>query len=259
MFQPFRIVMSLVRRDYAVQYAGTSLGIAWVIIQYLFQIALFWLIFGVLFKAVMPVKAGMVATESDYLGYLLGGMGLWLPLSEMMLRSCGILVENRSLIRRTAIGMRGFLYLPLAQSILHYLIIMSVIVAIGVVRGRLAATFPLAILLGIFVLVFFSGWAFVLARIGVILKDVSPLMRLFLQIVFWSTPLVYPAFSNWNHIFSLNPLHGMAMSHRFLLYNSHFVFTDAINVWVLAGFVGLSLIVFIVSAMRMGPLVADHL
>ena len=66
-----RIILSLVRRDYAVQYAGTALGFTWVLVQYLFQILLFFLIFGVLLRQAMPGRLDAVSGGAgDYLSYL---------------------------------------------------------------------------------------------------------------------------------------------------------------------------------------------
>ena len=259
LLQSWRIVLSLVRRDYAVQYAGTLLGVLWVLVQYLFQIALFWLIFGYLFAAALPTRGARLMASGDYLVFLLSGMGLWLPLSEMLLRSCGILVDNRSLIRRTAIGMTGFLRLPLAEAWLHYGLIMIPILGIFWLRGALVWSAFLGVAFGMLVILFFSGWAFVLARIGVILKDVTPLMRLALQLVFWGTPIIYPPPSSLDGFFRWNPLHGIIGLYRALLLGD----ADSIGLYLrmpgLIFFLAASLPVFFLSSRRMGRLVADHL
>ncbi|MEQ9367075.1 MAG: ABC transporter permease [Leptospirales bacterium] len=220
------LILSLVRRDYAVQFAGTALGIVWVLVQYIFQIGIFFLIFGVILpQAPGAAEAGggklaaFTAGRADYLSFLLGGMCLWLPLSEMLLRSCSILADNRGLIRRTGLGLRGFLWVPVFEGLIHYALIFGIVAAVGFARGVLSPLFPLAFLGGSLVLLLFSGWAFIFARISILLKDVSPLMRLIFQIAFWLTPIVYVVSLDWMRYFAWNPLTGILETHRRLLFS----------------------------------------
>lgn len=260
MIQNWKIALSLVRRDYAVQYAGTMLGIVWVLVQYIFQIALYWLIFGFILKATMPAKWSLLAGQGDYLSYLLGGMLLWLPLAEMLQRSGGILVDNRNLIRRTAIGLHGFLRLPLVEAILHYVLISLPVLVLLAARGHLQwSSAPLAIVLGVCTLIFFSGWSAVLARVSVILRDVSPLLGLCLQILFWLTPLVYVVPESLHDYFLWNPFFALTQLHRALLLGGS---VDLLAILVSPGLVGLVLIsmpIFWLSRHRLEPLVGDHL
>ena len=255
------VIASLVRRDYAVQFAGTSLGIVWVLARYVFQIALFYVIFGYVLQAALPEKADALtrAGEGDYLSYLLGAMCLWLPLSEMLLRSCGILSENRALIRRTSVGMHGFLWVPVVQAWLHYTLIFAAVSAIGLVRGTLSACAPLAFLAGLAILLSFAGWAFILARVSVLLRDVSPLMELVLQIVFWSTPIVYAVGPDLLWLFGWNPLYPLISLHRMLLFESDWPFRTLTEMPGLLLLAGLALPAFTLSARRLAHLVVDHL
>ena len=256
-----RIILSLVRRDYAVQYAGTALGFTWVLVQYLFQILLFFLIFGVLLRQAMPGRLDAVSGGAgDYLSYLLGGMCLWLPLSEMFLRACGILSENRALVRRTAVGLGGFLWVPVVQALFHYALIVVPVLLVGVVRGSAGPSSPLAVLLGFGLIFCLSGWSIILARVSVLLRDLSPLLRLLLQILFWMTPIVYVAPDWMIPYFNWNPLFGLVALHRDLLFPA--ALSLEVDSGALAGvawFAGFSLIAYALSARRLNALVVDHL
>lgn len=270
-----RLTLSLVRRDYAVQFAGTSLGIAWVLIQYAFQIAVFFLIFGVILGDALsggasPAPAGtraevLAAGTGDYLAYLLGGMALWLPLSEMLLRSCSILADNRSLVRRTNLGMRGFLRVPVYEGLIHYALIFAIVAGVSMMRGGLAWTAPLALLFGALILVSLRGWAFILARVSVILKDVSPLLRLLFQVLFWLTPIVYTAGLAGRHAawFYANPLHGVLEVHRVLLFGTPaqaFAVGGDVNLWIAPLiFTAFSALAYGIAALRLEAVAADQL
>ena len=247
----------MVRRDYAVQYAGTALGFTWVLVQYLFQILLFFLIFGVLLRQAMPDRLDAVSSGAgDYLSYLLGGMCLWLPLSEMLLRACGILSENRALVRRTAVGLGGFLWVPVVQALFHYALIVVPVLLVGLVRGVAGPSSALAILFGVALILCFSGWSIILARVSVLLRDLSPL----LQIFFWMTPIVYVAPDWMVPYFNWNPMFGLVALHRDLLFPAALPLeVDSGALAGVAWFSGFSLIAYALSARRLNALVVDHL
>lgn len=246
-----RLILSLVRRDYAIQYAGTALGLVWLLVRYSFQIGIFLFVFGLLFGDSMRVAPG-----SDYLSFLLGGMTLWLPLSEMILRSAGILVDNRALIRRTSVGADAFLWIPVVQSLFQY-IILSLLAGAGLlVRGSLSPMFPLALLFGLAVILVFSGWGFFLARVSVLLKDTTPLLGILLQVVFWSTPIAYAAPASWARFFLWHPLAGMMAVHRALFSGGPMEFDVLLGGGV---FLLVSLPVYFISSRRLRTIVGDQL
>lgn len=255
-FANLSLVYSLVRRDYALQYAGTALGLVWLLMQYAFQVALFFFIFGFLIDA--AARPG--PADADYLLYLLGGMALWLPLAEMLLRGCGILAENRQVIRRTTVGARLLLWVPVVEAMLHYLLLFALICGAALLRGATFAA-PLqlgaALLLGLAALLFFGGWTFLLARVGIIFKDVSPLMRLLLQIVFWSTPIVYAVPDRLAELFAYHPVHVLVALHRELLFGISAGALPPLNGLALLGVV--SLPVFFLSGRNLHELVVDQL
>lgn len=252
------VVLRLVKRDYAVQYAGTGLGILWLLVQYVFQIAVFFLIFGVF----LPGGRSAGSAPHDFLFYLLGGMTLWMPLSEMLQRSGSILYDNRALVRRTAVGLRLFLWIPLLQSFLHYLILALPILLAGFFRGVDSTLWPLGLLWGLFVLLFFSGWSILLARISILIKDVSPVMRLLLQVLFWITPIAYRLPERLLPYMRWNPLYGVVELHRRLLFQTGSVGLADIATLLfpsVALFAAFSLAVYALSRIRLKTIIVDQL
>jgi len=72
-----RICLSLTRRDYAIQFAGTLLGLIWLIAQYAFQIGIFFVIFGFIIKAgTLPGKSAMGGALAFFRGLGLSARSL---------------------------------------------------------------------------------------------------------------------------------------------------------------------------------------
>lgn len=250
----YRLLLALVRRDYAVQFAGTSLGIAWLFIQYIFQIAVFYVIFGFLLGG---GKVSLGPASGDYLVYLLTGMCLWMPLSDMLIRSGSILSENRALIRRTSVSADLFARVPFIQAVLHYLLLVLIVAPIAYARSALSPLFFLAIPVGLATLWFFSGWALIFARMSIILKDVSPILRLVLQVVFWCTPFVYTVPTKWLGLLGWNPLFGPLEWHRALF--SATPLPDGGAAFGAAALMIGSIPLFALATYRLGTITADHL
>lgn len=250
------LLSAFARRDYAVQFAGTSLGILWPIIQYVFQVAIFYIIFGFLFSQMELPGRGI--DGMDYLSYLLGGMAVWLPVSEMLLRSCSILTENRSLIRRTDTGYNVFLRIPVFQAFIHYSLITALVIILGLLRGTLQSTALIALPIGFTVILFMAGWAFILARISVILKDLTPVLRMLLQVAFWATPIVYFIPEDVQSIWQWNPFYHFVYLHRNLLFLTEQSYLLP-EVYKIIGFIAISLLAFYLSRFRLNEVIQDQI
>ncbi|MBU44318.1 MAG: hypothetical protein CMN76_13940 [Spirochaetaceae bacterium] len=264
---PFRsrlqMLIALTHRDYVVQFAGAGLGIGWLFVQYLFQIALFYLIFGVVLGGGVDDSLGLESrrmTGPGFLNYLLGAMTLWLPLSEMILRSGAILSENRALIRRTPGAMEAMSYIPLAQAFLHFTIlaIPAYLVAAFSEPKGLGPLFPLSYITGLAFLLICFPLCLYLQRVSVLLKDLSPILRLALQILFWSTPMVYLIQdAEVLQIMSWNPLFCMVDIQRYLSYAMPLQQVSAMPGLLLL--VPISLIAGFLSRIRLKEVCADFL
>ncbi len=254
-FKKLTLLVVLVRRDYTLQFAGTAAGVAWLVIQYLFQIGIFYVIFGL----VLPDGNGRAAGGSyDYFSYLLSGMILWLPLSESMIRSCAILDDNRPLIKRTRLGMELFQWIPIMRGIVQYLVLYIPVVVIIYFRGELALSSPAALLFGIASMILLAGWNFILSRLSILLKDLTSVMRLATQLLFWATPVVYTIPERWVPIFRWNPIYAILRFHRFLLIRNEPPLSG--GEWVgLLLFAFFSAAAYTISARRLNIVVADNL
>lgn len=247
---PSRIttLLALIRRDYAVQYAGMGLGLAWLFINYAMQIGVFYLVIG----------RGLYADQDDYAARLLSGMALWIPLSEMLMRSGSILSENRVLIRRTNTGRELFVWIPIVQALFHYLLLSIPLSLILSLSGG-SLSLPSALLSlpgGLFggwaALLIVSPWALILARLAVILRDLTPLLRPLLQILFWLTPIAYlPA--SWSH---MNPLTYLLALHGSLFAGLPVPESGALSFAIA---LLITLMAAVISSFRLNRIVEDHL
>ncbi|TGL87969.1 ABC transporter permease [Leptospira congkakensis] len=193
------ILWALVRRDYALQYAGSFLGISWMFLQNLVLISMYALVFLVL-------NLKTPSTQEDFTAYLLTGLLYWIPIQELLVRGTGILTDNRTLLKRSSLGIDLFLWIPYVQFLIHSLITSIPVFLYLAYSGKLNLS---GVALGYLVLVLSGLYLMLLlhylSRLNILLKDISPLIRLVSQVVFWGIPvLYYPKgyLKEWN---GLNP------------------------------------------------------
>ncbi len=214
MLKNLPILWILVRRDYALQFAGSALGISWMLVQNLSIILIYTIVFLFLHLKGNPESA------VDFIGYAFSGLLFWVPLQEYMIRGTSILTENRQLIKRSPLGPEIFLWIPFVQMLIHFLVTaIPVLIVLGIFGKLNVILFPLSILVistvGI-LLSFVQGY---LARANVILRDITPLIRLISQFFFWSLPILYLSSGFLHSINVWNPLNFPLEVFRSVLLN----------------------------------------
>ncbi|AJR15026.1 ABC transporter permease [Leptospira interrogans] len=251
MLKNLPILWILVRRDYALQFAGSALGISWMLVQNLSLILIYTIVFLFIHLKGNPESA------SDFIGYTFSGLLFWIPLQEYIIRGTSILTENRQLIKRSPLGPEIFLWIPYIQMLIHFTVTaVPVLVVLGILGKLNLVLFPISIFIMFvvgYLLSFIQGY---LARANVILRDITPLIRLISQFFFWSLPILYVSSGFLYSINIWNPLNFPLELFRFCLLN------DLIPVFHWKEFIP-SLIVFpligVLSRSKFHSVILDHL
>ncbi len=212
--EQFFIVWALTKRDYAIQFAGSTLGFLWVILQSITFILLYlFLLTG------LGLHSGVRSSSTSY---VITGILFWLPLQECILRGTVILTENRQLLKKTGLGIEKFLQVPLLQMLVHFLILsvpsFLVLYFINELNWKIC--------------IFSVAWYFVviafvypilsyLSRANVLLRDISPILRLFIQVFFWASPIIYFPPNSLQPYLSLNPIFGFLEVFRYLVIQNY--------------------------------------
>lgn len=250
-FLQIRILLVLVRRDYALQYAGSALGLTWMFLQNLSLILVYTIVFYFL-----GIRSGG-GDAREYFAHVLSGLLFWIPLQEFLIRGTGILTDNRQLIKRSPLGPEIFLWIPFTQFLLHWAITSVPILIFLFWLGKVNI---LGVLLS-FVCMVLTGLYLVcvqnyLARINIILRDISPLVRLLTQFLFWGLPIVYEskgALGKWN---VFNPFFFPLETFRSALligYESRAGFVEFLPfLFLFAG-------ILLLSRSKLNQIVLDHL
>jgi lipopolysaccharide transport system permease protein len=180
-----KLMTSMVRRDILSRYRGSFGGSWWTILNPLLLMATYYFVFGRVLKT--KFEGG------SYVLYFLCGILPWLAFSEAVGRSPSIMLEYRSFVKK--------LVFPLETLPINLVISGVVTEAIGLVIFTLGLLYarhglPLSVLwlplLMVPQLLFTVGICWILAAMGVFLRDLGQILGFVLTAWFFLTPICYP-------------------------------------------------------------------
>jgi lipopolysaccharide transport system permease protein len=239
---PWRLdlVISLTKRELAARYKGSALGIIWAILTPVVMIAIFTIIFAGIFKA----KFGVNNSQWDYALYLFCGLLPWNAFQEALSLSSNAIVARANLVKRVVFPLET---LPVAQTlaaIANQLFgTLALLLGIVLIRHELHATTLYLPLLLIPQFVATVGGAWLLASLGVFIRDIVQGITLLLMAWMYLTPIIYPETivpEAYRPIVNLNPFTPLIRSYRLILLDG------AMPDWPgLAYFAGFALAVFL--------------
>jgi lipopolysaccharide transport system permease protein len=189
-------------RDVKVRYKQTIIGVAWVLLQPLALMAVFWLLFGRISQ--------MPSNGVPYPLYVLAALVPWQFFSRVISESTNSLITDQRLITRVyfprlvvpiATALTGFVDFSLAMCL-----VILLMVWFGIVPGGAFLFLPIVLLL---MLAAALGMGFWLSALNVEYRDVMHAVPFLVQFWFFATPVLYATSllpDSWRWIFSLNPM-----------------------------------------------------
>jgi lipopolysaccharide transport system permease protein len=210
----FELILSLAKRELGARYKGSALGILWAALTPIVMIAIFTIIFAGIFKA----KFGASNSSWDYALYLFCGLLPWNAFQESAQLSSTTIVGHANLVKRVVFPLET---LPVSQTlaaIANQLFgTTALLIAELIVRHEIhATTFLLPVLL-IPQFIATLGAAWLLASLGVFVRDIVQGISLFLMAWLYMTPIIYPESmvpQRFRLLISLNPFTALVRSYR---------------------------------------------
>ncbi|MFL6333854.1 MAG: ABC transporter permease [Pyrinomonadaceae bacterium] len=210
----FDLIWPLARRMTLARYRGSALGLLWALLTPAVMIAVFTFIFAGLFGARFTEKG----TPWEYALYLFCGLLPWTAFSETLLQSAGIVVAHANLVKRVVFPLET---LPVAQALASLVTQLfgtaALLVATLLIRGELHASSLWLFVLLVPQLLFTLGGAWLVASLGVFVRDTSQVLGLVLMAWMYLTPIIYPEQvvpARFRPALELNPFTPLVRSYR---------------------------------------------
>lgn len=176
---------SLVRLDLDTRYRHSFFGIGWSLLRPMAMTAVFCVVFGKLFNLSL----------AEYAPHLIVGMTVWQFFTESLVVGCNTFTAGAAYIRQQQIPLAIFPLRTALATAFHSLIALGM--AIGVswfFKGSLDPVAMLSLIPAI-VILFLLSWclAIVSGFAFTHFPDTSHLLEIGLQVLFYATPILYPA------------------------------------------------------------------
>lgn len=184
------MVRAISERDLRARYTGSFLGPLWLVLQPLSMI----LIYTVVFSQVM--QARLPGTQSGAFGYsvfVCAGLISWGLFTEICQRTKGVFLEHANLIKKVYFPKLVLLIPVVVVAVFNFLVLSGLyfifLLLVGAWPGW--AVFSALPVLATLIAVALS-LGLLAAVLNVFLRDVGQVIDIGLQLLFWSTPIVYP-------------------------------------------------------------------
>jgi len=208
------LIFSFTKRELLGRYKGSALGIVWAILTPIVMIAIFTLIFAGIFGA----RFGVTDSHWDYAVYLFCGLLPWTMFQESVQQSASTIVVHSNLVKRVVFPLET---LPAAQVFAalasQMFATIALLIAAIVVRQRLELSAIWLPVLLIPQIIFALGAAWLVASLGVYLRDIAQGITLLLMAWMYLTPIIYPESivpDRLRTFIDLNPFTPLVRSYR---------------------------------------------
>lgn len=227
------LLVNLVLRDLRSRYKRSALGWAWSLINPLATIFIFWVVFSTFLKVQPPT--GDPSGLKSFVLFLVCGLLPYRFLADSMQTSVDTLLGNANLVKKVYFPRELLVVSAVGALVVTFLIELGVFSVVLVGFGNMVLPWlPVVLLLVAIEVCFTLGIALVLAPLNVYLRDTKHFVNIFLQLLFYSAPIVYPARlvprdanvlgidMALRDIYQLNPLVTMVDCFRAVLYDLRF-------------------------------------
>jgi lipopolysaccharide transport system permease protein len=188
LFRHRSLVIELTKREFSGKYRGSFGGMAWSFAQPLFLLTVYTIAFGVILKA----RWGFSGGTANYAVMLFAGLIIFNAFSECLIRSTNLISGNPNFVKKIVFPLELLPVIMVATAMIHALIAMAVwflgyFALFGTPKGT-AVLFPV-ILICLIPVMLGTGW--LLAAVGVIVKDIGQLTGMLSQTLLFLTPIFY--------------------------------------------------------------------
>jgi len=208
------LIFSFAKRELLGRYKGSALGIAWAVLTPVVMIAIFTFIFAGIFGA----RFGANDSHWDYAIYLFCGLLPWSMFQESVQQSANTILAHSNLVKRVVFPLET---LPVAQAISslgnQLFGMLALVVATIIVRHELHPTILWLPALIIPQMIFTLGAAWLVASLGVFLRDIAQGITLVLMAWMYLTPIIYPESivpERYRPFINANPFTALVRSYR---------------------------------------------
>ena len=201
------LIVQMTKREVIGRYRGSMLGIAWSFFNPLIMLAVYTVVFSAIFQAKWGVGSD---SKTEFALVLFVGMIVHGILAESMNNSPSLILRNVSYVKKVVFPLEILPWIVMGSTLFHAFISLVVWVLFYAVVNHSMQWTVVFLPLVFFPLFFFSlGVSWMLASLGVYIRDIGQMTSILTTILLFMSPIFYPASrlpEPYQTIIYLNPL-----------------------------------------------------
>lgn len=205
------LLRELVLRDIKLRYKRSLLGLAWSLLNPLFQLVVFVFIFRVVLPLNIPAYASFV-----FIGIL-----VWTWFQATLYEATVVIIRNPDLIRRPGFPLDLLPVVTITSNLIHFLLALPILfVFLWFSGGAFHASLLFLPVLISLQFIFTLGLSYLTAAIHVYFRDMQYLLGVILMLAFYLTPIFYDAAyipAGLRAVYDLNPMVHFVGGYRAVL------------------------------------------
>lgn len=202
------IILQMAKRDVVGRYKGSVMGLLWSFLNPLFMLTVYTFVFSVVFKA--RWSTGGDESRTQFAIILFVGMIVHGFLSEVVNKAPLIILGNTNYVKKVIFPLETLPVISLFAALFHTCISLCVLLmAFFIFNGYLYWTIVFLPVVFFPLIIFCLGISWILASLGVFLRDVSQTTVIITTVLMFLSPVFFPisALPEKYHIWiMLNPL-----------------------------------------------------
>lgn len=181
-------IVSAIKNDFRVRVARSRMGIAWVILHPLAQVA----VFAIVLSNVLQSRMQGMENKYSFVVYLMAGLLCWNLFAEIVQRCLTIFIDQASMLKKLQFP-RVTLPIVVAGSALvsNLALAVAILVLIPLIGYPLQSTWFWIPFLILVTSALALGLGLLLGTLNVFARDIGQVMAIIMQFWFWLTPVVY--------------------------------------------------------------------
>jgi lipopolysaccharide transport system permease protein len=184
------LVLQMAKREIVGRYRGSFLGMLWSFVNPVLMLAVYTFVFSIVFQARWGDAGG---DRFEFALVLFAGLIVFNLFSECVTRAPGLILANVNYVKKVIFPLEILPWVSLCSALFHAAVNLAVLlislVAVGHGVPATMLLLPIVVLPLLFLTV---GASWLLASIGVFVRDVGQFVGMLMTVLMFMSPIFYP-------------------------------------------------------------------
>lgn len=187
-----QLIVQMTKREVIGRYKGSAIGLVWSLLNPVFMLSVYTFVFSVIFKSRWGGAGGDDST-TQFAMLLFVGMIVFSLFSDVLNRAPSLILSNVNYVKKVVFPLEILPVIAVGAALFHSLVSLAVLLAaFALFNGYLHWTIIFAPVVILPLVILTTGLSWMLASLGVYLRDVGQTIIVLTTVLMFLSPVFYP-------------------------------------------------------------------